>query len=54
MSKMSELHIEICEMLENGYDADDISVILGVPLDWVTNVAKNTELGACQEDQPTL
>ena len=54
MSRMSELHIEISEMLENGYDADDISVVLGVPIDWVTKVAKYAELGACQDNQPTL
>ena len=54
MSKMSEMYIEIAEMLENGYDADDISVILGVPIDWVQTVAKNTEFGACQDNQPTL
>lgn len=54
MSKMSEMYIEIAEMLENGYDAEDTSLILGVPIDWVHTVAKNTELGACQEDQPTL
>ncbi len=54
MGKMKDLYIEIAEMLENGYDTDDISVILGVPLDYVTEVEKNTELGACQENQPTL
>ncbi len=54
MGKMKDLYFEIAEMLENGYDADDISVILGVPLDYVTEVEKNTELGACQENQPTL
>ena len=51
---MSEMYIEIAEMLENGYDADDISVILAVPLDWVQSVAKNTEFNACQDNQPTL
>ena len=54
MGRMSELHIEISEMLENGYDNEDISVILGVPLDWVSSVTKDTKFGACQEDQPTL
>ena len=54
MSKMSEMYIEIAEMLENGYDADDISVILDVPIDWVQTVAKNTESTACQDNQPTL
>ena len=54
MSKMSEMYIEIAEMLENGYDADDISIILDVPIDWVQTVAKNTEFGACQDNQPTL
>ena len=54
MSKMSEMYIEIAEMLENGYDADDISVILDVPIDWVQTVAKNTEFDACQDNQPTL
>ena len=48
------MYIEIAEMLENGYDADDISVILGVPIDWVQTVAKNTKSMACQDNQPTL
>lgn len=54
MGKMKEMYTEIADMLENGYDADDISVILGVPIDYVTEVAKDTKFGACQENQPTL
>lgn len=48
MSKMSELHIDIQEMLLNGYDADDIALILNVPQDWVIQVAKDTGYSACQ------
>jgi uncharacterized protein (DUF488 family) len=48
MSKMSELHIEIQEMLLNGYDTDDIALMLTVPLDWVIQVAKDTGYMACQ------
>lgn len=48
MSKMSELHIEIQEMLLNGYDTDDIALILSVPQDWVNQVAKDTGYMACQ------
>jgi hypothetical protein len=40
MSRMSELHIEISEMLENGYDAEDTASCLGVPLEWVLAAQK--------------
>lgn len=49
MSKMSELHIEIQEMLLNGYDTDDIALMLTVPHEWVIQVAKDTGYFACQE-----
>lgn len=48
MSKMSELHIEIQEMLLNGYDTDDIALMLTIPHDWVIQVAKDTGYMACQ------
>ena len=48
MSKMAELHIDIQEMLLNGYDTDDIALMLTVPHEWVIQVAKNTGYFACQ------
>lgn len=48
MSKMSKKYIEIEEMLLNGYDADDIALILNVPNEWIIQVAKNTGYSACQ------
>jgi hypothetical protein len=40
MSRMSDLHIEISEMLENGYDAEDTASCLGVPIEWVLAAQK--------------
>jgi uncharacterized protein (DUF488 family) len=48
MSRMSELHISIQEMLLNGYETDDIALMLTVPHDWVIQVAKDTGYMACQ------
>lgn len=38
MGKMSDLDLEIRDMLENGYDAEDISIILEVPQSWVYEI----------------
>lgn len=38
MSKMSDLDLQIRELIENGYDAEDISLILEVPQSWVYEV----------------
>ncbi len=35
MSKMSDLVIQIQDMARNGYDAEDIAMILEVPQSWV-------------------
>ena len=35
MSKMSELIIQIQDMALNGYDVEDIAMILEVPQSWV-------------------
>ena len=35
MSKMKDLVIQIQDMAMNGYDAEDIAMILDVPLSWV-------------------
>ena len=40
MSKMSELSIEIGEMLMDGYNPSDIEQILKVPVTWVYVVQK--------------
>jgi hypothetical protein len=39
MSKMKELVIDIQEMLDNGYDAEDISYVLGCSIEDVKAVA---------------
>ena len=38
MSKMSDLDLQIRELIENGYDAEDISLILEVPQSWVYEI----------------
>jgi hypothetical protein len=48
MGKMSEIYAEISEMLLNGYDTDDIALMLTIPHDWVIQVAKDTGYMACQ------
>ena len=49
MSKMSTLHLDIQEMLLNGYETDDIALMLNVSHEWVIQVAKDTGYFACQE-----
>lgn len=38
MSKMSELDMQIRDLIENGYDVEAISLILEVPQSWVFEV----------------
>ena len=40
MSKISELSIDIQEMLEEGYRPVTIATMLGVPVTWVYDVAE--------------
>lgn len=40
MSKMSELDIDIQNMLEEGYRPVTIATMLGVPVTWVYDVAE--------------
>lgn len=35
MSKMSDLATEISDLLENGYDATEIALMLEIPQSWV-------------------
>ena len=39
MSKLKDLMIQIQDMAINGYDAEDIAMILDVPRSWVTEAA---------------
>ena len=41
MSKMSNLHIEIIEMLEAGFVCTDIAKELDVPLIWVEDIMQD-------------
>jgi len=43
MGKMKELYINIEDMINNGYDFEDISAILGVPLDVIKNKFKDMD-----------
>ncbi len=43
MSAMSELDIEVSELLHDGYDATDIAHILNVPLSMVRNLVQDIE-----------
>jgi hypothetical protein len=38
MGKMSELDLQIRDLIENGYDAESISLILEIPESWVYEV----------------
>ena len=38
MGKMSELDLQIRDLIENGYDAEAISLILEIPESWVYEV----------------
>lgn len=41
MSKMSELHIEIQELLEDGFVPSEVAEKLEVPIDWVEAVMED-------------
>jgi len=43
MGKMKELYMNIEDMINNGYDFEDISAILGVPLDVIKNKFKDMD-----------
>lgn len=43
MSKMSELHLTIVELLEQGSNAGYISNHIGVPLEWVKELEKEVK-----------
>jgi hypothetical protein len=38
MGKMKDLALSVEDMINNGYDFEDISVILGVPLDTIKSI----------------
>lgn len=38
MSKMSDIHTEICELLADGLDPIEVAGILNVPVSWVLEV----------------
>jgi hypothetical protein len=43
MGKMKELYMNIEDMINNGYDFEDISAITGVPLDTIKDVFKEMD-----------
>jgi len=43
MGRVKELFNEIVDMFNNGYDAEDISVVLNVPQDDVENIIKTLD-----------
>jgi hypothetical protein len=51
MGKIKEKLAAIQEYLENGYDAEDISMILDVPLEWVQEAAKQMDVQYGQSEQ---
>ena len=40
---MKELYMNVEDMINNGYDFEDISVILGVPLDTIKEAFKDMD-----------
>ena len=52
MSKMSDVHISICEMLESGlYDDARIAAALEIPVEWVTSTRESFEEDDRQPDE---
>ena len=52
MSKLKDLVIQIQDMALNGYDAEDIAVILDVPRSWVDEaVAMDADYSDGQPDE---
>ena len=43
MSKMSNLALEVAELLHNGNSVDEIAEIVGVPVDWVLSVQETMD-----------
>ena len=46
MSKMSDLSLEIHQMLDEGFRPTTIACLLTVPIDWVYNIADPEEKSA--------
>ena len=52
MSKVKDLVVQIQDMALNGYDAEDIAMILDVPRAWVTEaVAMDADYSDGQPDE---
>lgn len=43
MSKMKDIEIDVEDLILNGYELDDIALMLDIPYDWVTTIAKKVE-----------
>ena len=43
MSRMSELHYDILELLEQGKSFYEVAAILEIPVEWVTEVCAEVE-----------
>jgi len=43
MSKMKDIEIDVEDLILNGYELDDIALMLDIPYDWVTTIAKRVE-----------
>lgn len=41
---MSDINIEIMEMLDQGYSPKSVAIILNIPVDWVFNAIEECEL----------
>lgn len=41
MGKIKELVMEVEDMLLNGYDIEDVSIILGMPIEEVERISKS-------------
>ena len=50
MSKMSDLYIDIQEMLDSGYSMDQIVEKTGAPYDWVVEVQNSMEAYVMEND----
>lgn len=42
MGKLSELHYEILDLLEQGKSFYEVAAILEIPVEWVTEVCEET------------
>lgn len=50
MSRMSELNLEIQDMLQDGVNPTKISKVLGIPLAWVYDTLESMQ----ESDEPDL